>query len=103
MVSVVKMLTVLEEYTTEEQRSLVCFCGKKDAMQRIFIKKYFLFTVGSVGSIKELSLCGKHFADDEDVETTVKSLPCCGFRCTCKAVGNLRGWSVGITDEGLIL
>jgi hypothetical protein len=47
LVSVVKMATVLEESTTEEQRSVVMFfCGQKDFMQRIFIKKYFLFTVG---------------------------------------------------------
>jgi hypothetical protein len=28
------------------------FCGQKDSMQRIFIKKYFLFTVGSVSLVK---------------------------------------------------
>jgi hypothetical protein len=30
LVSVVQMATVLEVYTTEEQRSFVCFCGQKD-------------------------------------------------------------------------
>jgi hypothetical protein len=44
LVAVVKMATVLE-YTTEEQRSVVLFCGQKVAMQRIIMKKYFLFTV----------------------------------------------------------
>jgi hypothetical protein len=43
--AVVKMATVLEEYSTEEQRSVVRFYGQKDSMQRIFIKKCFLFTV----------------------------------------------------------
>jgi hypothetical protein len=52
LVSVVKMATVLEDCTTEEQRSLVRFYGQKDLIQRIFIKKYFLFTVGSVCRVK---------------------------------------------------
>jgi hypothetical protein len=43
LVSVVKMV-VLEVYNTEEQRSVVRFCGQKDSMQRIFIRKCFLFT-----------------------------------------------------------
>jgi hypothetical protein len=44
---VVKMATVLEVYATEEQSSVVrfSFCGQKDSTQRLFIKKYFLFTV----------------------------------------------------------
>jgi hypothetical protein len=52
LVSVVKMTTVLEEYTTEEQKSVVRFCGQKDSMQRIFIRKCFLFMVGSVCCVK---------------------------------------------------
>jgi hypothetical protein len=44
-------MTVLEDFTTEEQRSLVHFCRQKDSMKRIFIKKYFLFTVGSVSHL----------------------------------------------------
>jgi hypothetical protein len=42
------MATMLEEYTTEKQRSVMCFCVQNDSMQRIFIEKCFLFTVGSV-------------------------------------------------------
>jgi hypothetical protein len=38
--SVVKMETVLEEYTTEEQRSVMRFYGQKDPVQRIFIKTF---------------------------------------------------------------
>jgi hypothetical protein len=36
------MATVLEMYTTEEQRSVVFFfCGQKDSLQRILVKKCF--------------------------------------------------------------
>jgi hypothetical protein len=52
LVSVVKIATVLEEYTFEEQRSVVRFLWAKDSMQRIFIKKYFLFKWGSVCRVK---------------------------------------------------
>jgi hypothetical protein len=55
-VSVFKMVTVLEGSTTEEQCSVVhFFCGQKDSMQRIFIKKCFLFMVGSAGRIKRFN------------------------------------------------
>jgi hypothetical protein len=37
-------------------------------MQRIFIKKYFLFTVGNVFRVKWFQLGGKRFTDDEEVE-----------------------------------
>jgi hypothetical protein len=40
-------------------------------MQRKFIKKCFLFMVGSVCRAKRFSLSGKRFADDEEVETEV--------------------------------
>jgi hypothetical protein len=53
--SVIKMATFLE-YTIEEQRSVVLFfCGQKDSMQRIFIKKCFLFTVGSACRVKRFT------------------------------------------------
>jgi hypothetical protein len=55
LVSVVKMATMLEQYTTEEQCPVVRFCGQKDSMQRIFIKKCFLFTVGSVCCVKRFT------------------------------------------------
>jgi hypothetical protein len=38
-------------------------------VERIFIKKYYLFMVGSVCCVKRLSLGGKRFACDEEVET----------------------------------
>jgi hypothetical protein len=40
LVSVVKMATLLEEYTTEDQCSVVRFLWQKDLMQRIFIKNF---------------------------------------------------------------
>jgi hypothetical protein len=52
LVSVVKMATVPEAYTTEKQRSVLHFLWKKDSLQRIFINKRFLFTVGSVCRVK---------------------------------------------------
>jgi hypothetical protein len=82
------------ESTTEEQRSVERFCGRKCSMQRMLIKKCFLFTVGSVCRVKRLSLGGKSFADDEEVETevsetTVKRLLCCGFWRTGKAMAQV--------------
>jgi hypothetical protein len=41
-------------------------------MQRVFIRKYFLFTVGSVCRVMRFHLGGKRFADDEEVETEVR-------------------------------
>jgi Tat protein secretion system quality control protein TatD with DNase activity len=53
LVSVVKMVTVLEECPTEEQSSVVhFFYGQKDSMKRISIKKGFLFMVRSVCHVK---------------------------------------------------
>jgi hypothetical protein len=52
------------------------FCWQKDSMQRVFIKKCFQFTVGSVLSRnavhKWVKKRSKHFADDEEVETEVQ-------------------------------
>jgi hypothetical protein len=42
------MVTVLGECTTEEQHSVVHFLWVKGLNERIFIKKRFLFMVGSV-------------------------------------------------------
>jgi hypothetical protein len=54
------------------------FCGQTDSVQRIFIKKYFLFTVGSVSSRKAIhnwiEKRGKLFADDEELETEERKL-----------------------------
>jgi hypothetical protein len=60
-------------------------------MQRIFIKKCFLFTAENT-----CRLGGKRFADDEEVETEVRKLLrqqskllCCEFRRTGKAMGQV--------------
>jgi hypothetical protein len=48
---------MLEECTTEERHSVVHFSrAQKDSVQRIFIKKCFRFTVGSVCRIKHASV-----------------------------------------------
>jgi hypothetical protein len=65
------MAAVLEVCTTEVHRSVGRFCGHKDSIQEIFIKKCFLFKVGSVCRGKRFHLGGKCFADDEGVETKV--------------------------------
>jgi hypothetical protein len=49
------MTTVLEGCTTEDQRPVVPFCGQNDSVQRIFVKKCFLFTVGSVCRVKRFT------------------------------------------------
>jgi hypothetical protein len=46
---------VLVECNTEEQRSVVRFYGQKDSMQKIFIKKRVLFTLGSVCRVKRFT------------------------------------------------
>jgi hypothetical protein len=55
LLSVVKMATVLEEYITEEHLFVVPFSGLKDQMQRIIMKKYFVFMVGSVCRMKRFT------------------------------------------------
>jgi hypothetical protein len=67
------MATVLEECITEEQSSVVRFsCWQNDPMQKIFIKKYFMFRVGNFYRVKRFSLGVKRFADDEEVEKEVR-------------------------------
>jgi hypothetical protein len=48
------------------------FGGQKDSMERIFIKKCFLFTVGTVCRVRRFSVDDKRFADDEEFETKVR-------------------------------
>jgi hypothetical protein len=92
------MATVLEECITEEQRSVVCvFYGQEDSMQRMLIKKCFLFTVESVCGVKRFTIGCQTFpwwrggwnGGAEVAETTVKRLLCCGFRRTGKAMGQM--------------
>jgi hypothetical protein len=55
LVPVVKMETVPEECTVEEQRSIVRFYGRKDSMQRLLIKKCFLYSMGSLCLLKRFT------------------------------------------------
>jgi hypothetical protein len=66
------MVTVLEECTTEKQLSVVRFCGQKDPLRRIFIKKYFLFMVGSICRVKGFTTGPKNSLTDEEVEMEVQ-------------------------------
>jgi hypothetical protein len=65
------MATVLEGILQKRSVLLCVFYGRKDSMLRIFIKKCFLFTVGSVCRVKRFSISDKIFADNEEVETEV--------------------------------
>jgi hypothetical protein len=59
------MTTELEGCATEEQRSVLrFFCGQKDSLQKIFIKKCSLFMAGSVCSIKRLTTMSRKFLKD---------------------------------------
>jgi hypothetical protein len=65
------MVTVLEDYTTEEQRSVVRFCAQKDTDKEMFPAdggKFLSLKAAHNWGEKR----GKHFADDEEVETMVK-------------------------------
>jgi hypothetical protein len=58
------MATMLEECTTEEQRSVVRFLWAKGLDAKDIHKEMFPFMVGSVCCIKSFSLGGRSFADD---------------------------------------
>jgi hypothetical protein len=87
LVSVVKMVTMLRACSAEEQRSVCTFLyGQKDSMQKLYeyIKKCFLFTVGSVCRVKWFTT-GLHMlrwwrsgwnGDEKVTETTLKTLLC---------------------------
>jgi hypothetical protein len=55
LVSVVKIATVLEDILPKSSVMLCLFSGQKDSIQRIFINKCFLFTVGSVCRVKRFT------------------------------------------------
>jgi hypothetical protein len=96
LVSVVKMAAVLEECTTEEQRSDVrFFCGQKHSMQRIFKKKYFLCYGEKCLSRKAVHNCVANVSlmtkrlkrRRGNGWVNSQRLLCCGFWCTGKAIG----------------
>jgi hypothetical protein len=101
LVSVVKMATVLEDFTTEEQSSAVCFSWAKGLNAKDIHKEMFPLDGGKCLSRKAVHNRIEKFpegrlkvADDarpgaEVAETTVKRLLCCGFRRTGKAMGQV--------------
>jgi hypothetical protein len=66
------MAIVLEVCTTQEQCSVVLFCGQKGSRQKIFIKQCFLCTVGSVCRVKQFKIGSRNYLKDEEVETHVR-------------------------------
>jgi hypothetical protein len=58
------MATVFEDTITEEQRYGVHFSGQKDSMQKILIKKCFLFIVGSVFHVNRFAMCSRNSLKD---------------------------------------
>jgi hypothetical protein len=62
------MSTVFEECTTKKHRSVVRF----SVGLKIFTKKCFLFTVGTVCCVKQFSL-GSTRSNDEEVETDMRN------------------------------
>jgi hypothetical protein len=73
------------------------FVGKKDSMQRIFIKKCYLLTEESTSSVNRFIIGWQKFrwwrrgwiGGAEVAETTAKRLLRCGFRRTSKAMGQV--------------
>jgi hypothetical protein len=59
-------MAIILEYTTEELRCVVYFLwAKGDSMQRIFIKKCFLFTVASVCRVKQFTTGSRNPLKDD--------------------------------------
>jgi hypothetical protein len=59
---------MIEECVAVEQNSVVLFCGQKHSMQIIFIKKCFLFTMGSVLDDKRFTIASRNILKIEEVE-----------------------------------
>jgi hypothetical protein len=72
LVSVVKMATVIEECTTEEQRSAVRHLWTKVSLQRIFTKKCLLDILGIVCRVKRFTTGSRNSLKDEGIETEVR-------------------------------
>jgi hypothetical protein len=91
------MTAVIEDYNTEEQRSVVHFYEKKERNAKDIYKEMFLVYGGKCLSRKAVHNWvdkfsqGPKVADDarpgaELAGTTVKRLLCCGFQRTGKAM-----------------
>jgi hypothetical protein len=95
------METVLESILPKSRILLCFFSGHKDSMQRIFLKKCFLFTVGSVSRLKRFTTESRNSLKDlrkpqmmPDQVALLRlrqkqRLLCCGFRRTGKAMGRM--------------
>jgi hypothetical protein len=59
---VIKMTTMLEDVLPKSSVQLCISCGQKDSMQKIFIKKCFLFTLESVCRVKRFTTGWQMFA-----------------------------------------
>jgi hypothetical protein len=66
------MATVLEEFTTEDQRPLVFFLRATALNAKDIHKEMFLIMLGNVCRLKRFHLGGKRLSDDEEVETKVR-------------------------------
>jgi hypothetical protein len=84
--------------------SCAFFCGQKNQVQRIFIRKCFPFTVGSVCHVQRFTTGSrnslKDFRKSQMMPDQVamfrlrqmQRLLCCGFRYTCKAMVLVSQW-----------
>jgi hypothetical protein len=102
------MTAVLEDYTTEEQRSVVRFLWAIGPNTKDIHKEMFPFYSGKCWSRKAVHNCVEKLsqrrskvADDarpgaEVAEPTAKTFLCCGFRRTGKAMGQVyqSWWSI---------
>jgi hypothetical protein len=97
------MATVLKKCITEKQRSVLrfSFVGKGTRCNEyLFIKKCFIFTVGSVCRVKRFTAEQRNSLKNVRKSQMMKrrcgngldnkkNLQCCGFRCTGKAMGEV--------------
>jgi hypothetical protein len=58
------MATVIEDLLLKSSFLLCVICGKNDSTQNIFVKKYFLFIVGSICLVKRLTTVSRNSLKD---------------------------------------
>jgi hypothetical protein len=96
LVSVAKWRPYLRSFFRRAAFYSTFFCGQKDSIQKTFIKKCFLFTVGSVCRVKRFTTGSRNSLKDVRKSHMIpdlvrkwlrqqsKRLLCCGFRGTGK-------------------
>jgi hypothetical protein len=103
LVSVVKMETVLEEYPTEEQSSVVRLLWVKRHSAKDVHKEIFRVYCGKCLSLKAVHDWVEKFSQGRsnitDGETKDKRLLCCGFRRNGKAMGQVYQYRWRIRRE----